>query len=71
MWKIEDTGLTVDEINNFIEQRVMNERNRKLLRRRYIDGIGFERLAEEFGLSRTQVCNIVYKYQKIIFKYIK
>lgn len=68
MWKIEETGLTANDIIELIDQRVLNERDRKLLRRRYLDGITYEQLAEEFDLSRTQVCNIVYKYQKRIFK---
>ena len=68
MWKIEETGLTASDIIDLIDQRVLNERDRKLLRRRYLDGIIYEQLAEEFDLSRTQVCNIVYKYQKRIFK---
>ncbi len=67
MWKIEETGLTANDIIELIDQRVLNERDRKLLRRRYIDGITYEQIAEEFDLSRTQVCNIVYKYQKRIF----
>ena len=68
MWKIEETGLTANDIIELIDQRVLNERDRKLLRRRYLDGITYEQIAEEFDLSRTQVCNIVYKYQKRIFK---
>ena len=68
MWNIEETGLTASDIIELIDQRVLNERDRKLLRRRYIDGITYEQLAEEFDLSRIQVCNIVYKYQKRIFK---
>ena len=67
MWKIEETGLTANDIIEIMDQRVLNERDRKLLRRRYLDGITYEQLAEEFDLSRTQVCNIVYKYQKRIF----
>lgn len=67
MWKIEETGLTANDIIELIDQRVLNERDRKMLRRRYLDGITYEQLAEEFDLSRTQVCNIVYKYQKRIF----
>lgn len=67
MWKIEETGLTANDIIELIDQRVLNERDRKPLRRRYIDGITYEQIAEEFDLSRTQVCNIVYKYQKRIF----
>ena len=68
MWNIKETGLIASDIIELIDQRVLNERDRKLLRRRYIDGITYEQLAEEFDLSRTQVCNIVYKYQKRIFK---
>ena len=67
MWKIEETELTASDIIELIDQRVLNERDRKLLRHRYLDGITYEQLAEEFDLSRTQVCNIVYKYQKRIF----
>lgn len=47
------------------------ERNREILRRRLIDGICYEPLAEEFDLSVQQVKNIVYKYEKIIFSKIK
>ena len=36
------------------------ERNRKILKRRFIDGIYYEPLAEEFDLSVRQVQNIVY-----------
>ena len=43
------------------------ERNRRILKRRLIDGICYEPLAEEFELSVQQVKNIVYKYEKIIF----
>ena len=67
MWNIKETGLIASDIIELIDQRVLNERDRKLLRRRYLDGITYEQLAEEFDLSRTQVCNIVYKYQKRIF----
>lgn len=47
------------------------ERNRRILKRRLIDGICYEPLAEEFELSVQQVKNIVYKYEKIIFSKIK
>lgn len=43
------------------------ERNRKILRRRLIDGICFEPLAEEFDMSVRQIKRIVYKYGDIIF----
>lgn len=47
------------------------ERNREILRRRLIDGICYEALAEEFDLSTQQIKNIVYKYERIVFSHIK
>lgn len=47
------------------------ERDRKILKRRLIDGICFEPLAEEFGLSVRQVKNIVYKLQDKVFSKIE
>ncbi len=52
-----------------IAEYVHSQRDRDLLLRRYIDGVTFEKLAEEFGLSDRQVKNIVYKYEVILFKY--
>ena len=46
------------------------ERDRKLLRRRLIDGIVFERLAEEFDLSVRQTKEIIYKGQVKVFRHI-
>ena len=46
------------------------ERNRKILKRRLIDGIAFEPLAEEFDLSDRQVKTIVYKAMNVLIKHI-
>lgn len=43
------------------------ERDRKILKRRLLDGITFERLAEEFDLSVRQVKNIVYRREDELF----
>ena len=43
------------------------ERNRKLLKRRLIDGLTHEQLAEEFDLSVQSVRKILYKYEATIF----
>ena len=58
-------------ISSLIDEHIHSERNRKILKRRLIDGIYFESLAEEFGLSVRQVKNIVYKSEDILFKHIK
>lgn len=46
------------------------ERDRAIVKRRLIDGVYFEPLAEEFDLSVRQVKNIVYKSERKIFKHI-
>ena len=43
------------------------ERDRKILKRRLLDGITFDRLAEEFDLSVRQVKNIVYRREDELF----
>lgn len=58
---------TNSEICEIIDEHVHNARNRAILKRRLIDGICFEPLAEEFELSVRQVKNIVYKEEQHIF----
>ena len=61
------------EIENAIEEWIIGknaERDRKILKRRLIDGICFEPLAEEFDLSVPQIKRIVYKGEEKIFKNI-
>lgn len=53
-----------------IDEWIFSERDRKILKRRLLDGICFEPLAEEFELSVRQVKNIVYKQQKILFRHM-
>lgn len=58
------------EINAAIDEYIHNARDRLILKRRLIDGICYEPLAEEFGLSVQRVKAIVYKAQDKIFKHI-
>ena len=59
------------KISNIIDEYIHSERDRKILKRRYIDGICLEPLAEEFDLSVCQIKNIIYKHENTIFKYTK
>lgn len=61
---------TRTEIEWAIDEYILNERNRKIMRRRLIDGICFEPLSEEFDISPRQVKRIVYKCEEIIFRHI-
>jgi hypothetical protein len=55
-----------EDIERKIDANVLNERDRKLLKRRVLDGIKFEPLAEEFELSERQARNICDKYKHLI-----
>ena len=46
------------------------ERNRKILKRRLIDGITYEQLAEEFDLSVQMIQKIIYKNETKIFGFM-
>ena len=62
------------ELEHLIDEWIVGrnaERNRAIMKRRLIDGIYFEPLAEEFDLSVRQVKNIVYKSQIKIYKHRK
>ena len=62
------------EIESLIDEWIVGrnaERERQLLRRRLIDGVCYEPLAEEFDLSVRQVKNIIYKKEKHIFCHVK
>lgn len=47
------------------------ERNRDILKRRLIDGVRFEILAEEFDLSVPQTKSIVYKTSSKLFRHVQ
>lgn len=59
------------EITRIINEYIHNERNRKLLIRKYVDGATLECLAEEFDLSVKTVKNIIYKNEDAIFRHLK
>ncbi len=59
------------DIATIIDEYVHNEKHRAILKRRYIDGICYEPLSEEFSLSVRQTKNLIYKYENIIFSKIK
>lgn len=59
------------DISNMIDEWIKSERDRKILKRRLIDGVCFEPLADEFQMSVRQIKNIVYKSEKILFSHLK
>lgn len=62
--------LSRSEINHLIDEWILNERDRHVVKRRLLDGICFEPLAEEVDLSVQSVKSIVYKSLDKIYKHI-
>lgn len=59
------------EWESLIDEWIFSERDRQILKRRLLDGICFEPLAEEFDLSVPQTRHIVRKAQEKLFKKLK
>ena len=65
------TDLSRSEIEYLIDEYVVGrnaERDRQIMKRRLIDGITYERLAEEFDLSTVHVKEIIKSRQDKLFK---
>lgn len=63
-------NISKSDIENLIDEWIHSERNRNILKRRLIDGVLFEDLAEEFDLSVQHTKTIVYKGTDTIFKHL-
>ena len=68
-------SVNIDDISNTqlanaIDEWIHSERDRKILKRRLIDGICYEPLADEFGISVRQMKNIVSKAEQKLFRHI-
>lgn len=61
---------TNSKIRELISEYIHSERDRKILERRLIDGITFERLAEEFEMSPKAIRTLVHKNEQQLFKHI-
>lgn len=61
---------TNSQICALIDEYIHSERDRHILKRRLCDGIIFEKLAEEFGMSDRHIKRIVYKLQERLFKHL-
>lgn len=58
------------ELEKAINEWIHSEKDRLILKRRLIDGICYEPLAEEIGMSVRQIKERVYKAEAKLFKHI-
>ena len=69
----EGADLSRSQIEHLIDEWIIGRnaaRDRMILKRRLIDGITYDRLAEEFDLSVRQVKNIVYRHECRLYSHI-
>ena len=52
--------LSKHQVLDLIDAYIFNERNRQIIIRRLIDGVCYEDLADEYGLSVNQVKTVCY-----------
>lgn len=67
---IHHIDISRSELDKVIDEWIFNERDRRIAKRRLLDGVCYEPLAEEFNLSVRQIKNIVYKTESVIIRHI-
>ena len=58
------TTISNSQLSALIDEWVKNQRNRQLLKRRFIDGVTLDRLSEEFDLTVDRIKQIISKERK-------
>ena len=58
------------DVEQAIDYWIRSERDRKILRRRLIDGIVYSKIADEMDMSERQIKNIVSRTERELFKHM-
>lgn len=66
---MKDTNVSSKEISDAIDLWILSERARKIAKRRFVDAITHEAIAEEFDMSPTQVKRITKKSKQLLVKH--
>lgn len=67
---MDDAGRSRTEWEHLIDEWIFSERDRKILKRRLLDGLTYGELECEFSLSIDRLKKIVYKSQEKLFKHL-
>ena len=62
--------LPVSAWRQLIDEWIFSARDREILKRRLLDGIVFDALADEFDMSVRQVKNIVAKGMEVLIRHV-
>lgn len=64
------SDISRSEWERLIDEWIFSERDRNILKKRLLDGLTYEKLAEEFDMSSRQIKRIVSKSEEKLFKSI-
>lgn len=62
--------MSASEYRGLIDEWILNERNRRILCRRLIDGVTLDKIAEEFDMSTRHINNIIKQGLETILAHI-
>ncbi len=65
-----DFTIPRSEVERLIDEWIFSERDRAILKRRLLDGICFDKIAEEFDMSDRHIKRIVYKNMQRLLNHI-
>lgn len=63
--------ITVSQLQLSIDERIFSERDRVILKRRYIDGLTYKEIADENFMSEKQIRRICKNNENTIYKGLK
>ena len=70
MNEVENSSYDRYEIENLIDRWIFDEKDRKILKRKFLDNAPLEKIAEEVGLSDRQTKRRFNKAKLQLFKHI-
>ena len=70
MNEVENSSYDRYEIENLIDRWIFDEKDRKILKRKFLDNAPLEKIAEEIGMSDRQTKRRFNKAKLQLFKHI-
>ena len=70
MNEVENSSYDRYEIENLIDRWIFDEKDRKILKRKFLDNAPLEKIAEEIGMSDRQTKRRFNKSKLQLFKHI-
>lgn len=68
--KPDETGMSRSDISRLIDEWIFSARDRNIMRMRWLDGLRYDDIADETGLSVRQIKNIVYRCEDRLSRHI-